>query len=145
MGKKMGTVEPVYETKNGRIADDKLAFVYGAIEKYGADKELCEQLYKYIGNIVVPFGMAMRVKPSPFDPDGWCVLLEKEENLKYRGEMFTIKVKFWKDMNTGHEFTDSDCGDFMWDLFRAYCEAHYDSFTEIFPEMKKEEENASIK
>lgn len=51
---KMGTIEPRYTDINnpicgsGVIEDDALAFIYGAINKYGAYKELVPELKEYI-------------------------------------------------------------------------------------------------
>lgn len=79
-----------------------------------------------------------KAKPSPFVNGSVCVMLSKWEEMTFRGESFVIKKYFWHDISTGHEFTDNECPDFMWDLFKAYCDRHYDSFTEIWPEMKKD-------
>lgn len=55
---KMGTIEPRYTDINnpicgsGVIEDDALAFIYGAIKKYGAYKELVPELKEYIKEIV---------------------------------------------------------------------------------------------
>lgn len=52
---KMGTVEPRYNDENvkltllnGNIQDDALAFIYGAIKKYGQYPELFSELKDYI-------------------------------------------------------------------------------------------------
>lgn len=51
---KMGTVEPEWNdekhliTKAGSIQDDALAFIYGAIKKYGQNPEFYEELKEYI-------------------------------------------------------------------------------------------------
>ena len=47
----MGTVEPKYtdlRPMQGVIEDDALAFIYGAIAKYGMHKELIPELKEYI-------------------------------------------------------------------------------------------------
>ena len=77
-----------------------------------------------------------RIKPSPIVEGGICVMLSTEKEMPFRGETFKIKQYYWHDIESGQNFTDNDCPDFMWDLFRAYCDKHYDSFTEIWPEMK---------
>ena len=52
--RKMGTVEPEWNdekhliTKAGSIQDDALAFIYGAIKKYGQNPEFYEELKEYI-------------------------------------------------------------------------------------------------
>ena len=54
--KKMGTVEPEYNdeehviTSAGSIKDNALAFIYGAIKKYGQEPELFNELKEYIIN-----------------------------------------------------------------------------------------------
>lgn len=54
----MGTVEPRYTDINnpiqgsGVIEDDTIAFIYGAIKKYGAYKELVPELKEYISEIL---------------------------------------------------------------------------------------------
>lgn len=47
----MGTVEPSYG-ENDFIADDTLAFIYGAIDKYGAYEDLVDEVCKYIVDII---------------------------------------------------------------------------------------------
>lgn len=53
---KIGTVEPRYNdekvllTSDNSIQDDALAFIYGAIKKYGHEPEYFEDLKKYIIN-----------------------------------------------------------------------------------------------
>ncbi len=55
--RKMGTVEPRYNdtkvmlTSDDCICDDDLAFIYGAIKKYGTDPEYLEDLRIYITKI----------------------------------------------------------------------------------------------
>lgn len=83
-----------------------------------------------------PYGYT-RIKESPITEGGFCVMLGKEQEMTFRGETFKITMWYWHDIETKREFTDNECPDFMWDLFRAYCEKHYDTFTEIWPEMKK--------
>ena len=52
--KKMGTVEPrfndthVFLSDDTFICDEPLAFIYGAIKKYGTDKAYLEALKEYI-------------------------------------------------------------------------------------------------
>lgn len=62
---KLGTVEPKYTDltpMGGVIEDDALAFIYGAIAKYGTcarvikDKESCEELKDYIRKRVEEVG-----------------------------------------------------------------------------------------
>lgn len=50
--KKMGTVEPIYNDGDLHIKDDAIAFIYGAIKKYGNDEELYDELRGYIGNML---------------------------------------------------------------------------------------------
>lgn len=51
---KIGTVEPRYNdvrftlTEENSIQDDALAFIYGAIKKYGHNPEYYEELKEYI-------------------------------------------------------------------------------------------------
>jgi hypothetical protein len=58
----MGTVEPIYNDikhpieGSGVIEDDTIAFIYGAIKKYGAYKELVPELKEYIKNQVKNIG-----------------------------------------------------------------------------------------
>jgi hypothetical protein len=60
--RKMGTVEPRYNdsrvmlTENDCICDDVLAFIYGAIKKYGTDKEYLEDLRVYIKEMANDIG-----------------------------------------------------------------------------------------
>ena len=55
--RKMGTVEPRYNdarvtlTSDDCICDDDLAFIYGAIKKYGTDPQYLEDLRIYIKEI----------------------------------------------------------------------------------------------
>lgn len=55
--RKMGTVEPRYNdarvtlSSDERICDDDLAFIYGAIKKYGTDPKYLEDLRIYIKEI----------------------------------------------------------------------------------------------
>lgn len=48
----MGTVEPryndLYKIQGYGITDDSLAFIYGAIKKYGSNKEELPELKAYI-------------------------------------------------------------------------------------------------
>ena len=54
----MGTVEPRWTDLNhpiegsGVIEDDTIAFIYGAIKKYGAYKELVPELKEYIKKLL---------------------------------------------------------------------------------------------
>lgn len=50
----MGTVEPIYQDDNLIIKDDTIAFIYGAIKKYGNIKESYNDLKKYISTIIQP-------------------------------------------------------------------------------------------
>lgn len=52
MEKKMETVEPVYNDGELNIKDETLAFIYGAIKKYGNDEALYDELRGYIGILV---------------------------------------------------------------------------------------------
>lgn len=60
--RKMGTVEPRYNdsrvilTENDCICDDVLAFIYGAIKKYGTDKEYLDDLRIYIKEMAKDIG-----------------------------------------------------------------------------------------
>ena len=52
---KLGTIEPKYTDLHplvGCIEDDQLAFIYGAIAKYGTHKELVPELKEYILNLL---------------------------------------------------------------------------------------------
>lgn len=48
----MGTVEPIYNDGELHIKDETLAFIYGAIKKYGNDVELYDGLKSYIARLV---------------------------------------------------------------------------------------------
>lgn len=58
----IGTVEPrwndskVVLTENEYLADDALAFIYGAIKKYGTDPKALEGLKSYIGYMATKIG-----------------------------------------------------------------------------------------
>ena len=59
---------------------------------------------------------------SPFT-GGIVDLLEREEEITFRGEKIKINRKYYKCRDTGHEFTDSELDDeMMWTVFRKYCE-----------------------
>ena len=58
----IGTIEPrwndskVVLTENERLADDTLAFIYGAIKKYGTDPKALEDLKTYISYMATRIG-----------------------------------------------------------------------------------------
>ena len=58
----IGTIEPrwndsrVVLTENERLADNALAFIYGAIKKYGTDPKALGDLKSYIGYMVTKIG-----------------------------------------------------------------------------------------
>ena len=60
--KYIGTIEPrwndskVVLTENEYLADDALAFIYGAIKKYGTDPKALEDLKSYIGYMATKIG-----------------------------------------------------------------------------------------
>ena len=59
---------------------------------------------------------------SPFT-GGIVNLLEREEEVTFRGEKIKISRKYYKCRDTGREFTDSTLDDeMMWTVFRKYCE-----------------------
>ena len=43
-------------TENERLADDTLAFIYGAIKKYGTDPKALEDLKNYISYMATRIG-----------------------------------------------------------------------------------------
>ena len=49
---KMGTVEPIYNDGELHIKDETLAFIYGAIKKYGNNEKLYDKLRGYIKILV---------------------------------------------------------------------------------------------
>jgi len=70
-------------------------------------------------------------KISPFT-GGKVVLIESESTVTFRGEKITAPRKFYRCLDTGHEFTDDKVdNDFIWAVFREYCKKHYATFTEI--------------
>lgn len=79
---------------------------------------------------------------SPFT-GGKCTLEEEETTVKYRGEYITVKRKFYRCADTGHEFTDSDLDDdFMWAVFRKWCEGkNFETFQDICPWKEEMKEN----
>lgn len=70
--------------------------------------------------------------PSPFT-GGKVFIEEKESTVKYRGMDITVKAKYYRCEDTGHEFTDSEVDtDFMWAVFRKYWENKgFEHFYEI--------------
>lgn len=55
----IGTVEPKYTDLKplvGCIEDDTLAFIYGAIAKYGSNKETFPELKEYISKMIEKIG-----------------------------------------------------------------------------------------
>lgn len=71
------------------------------------------------------------MKISPFT-GGKVVLIESESTVTFRGEKITAPRKFYRCLDTGHEFTDSNIdSDFIWAVFREYCKKHYATLTEI--------------
>lgn len=55
----MGTVEPKYTDLHPMqkvIEDDALAFIYGAIAKYGSNKETFPELKEYISKMIEKIG-----------------------------------------------------------------------------------------
>ena len=55
----MGTVEPKYtdlRPMQNVIEDDALAFIYGAIAKYGSNKETFPELKEYISKMIEHIG-----------------------------------------------------------------------------------------
>ena len=65
---------------------------------------------------------------SPFT-GGIVDLLEREEEITFRGEKIKINRKYYKCRDTGHEFTNTELDDeMMWTVFRKYCELKSLSF-----------------
>lgn len=59
---------------------------------------------------------------SPFT-GGKVELIEGETTLRFRGDSYTVKRKYYRCVDTGEEFTDAELdNDLMWALFRAYWE-----------------------
>ena len=58
----IGTIEPRWNDskfvliENEYLADDALAFIYGAIKKYGTDPKALEDLKSYIGYMATKIG-----------------------------------------------------------------------------------------
>lgn len=52
MEKTMGTIEPIYNDGDLHIKDETIAFIYGAIKKYGGDDAYSDELRGYIGILV---------------------------------------------------------------------------------------------
>ena len=68
---------------------------------------------------------------SPFT-GGLVAKKRKFTTVTFRGEEFTVEHEYYKCLDTGREFVDSKLEDnFLWAVFRAYCDKHYDTFTEI--------------
>ena len=71
------------------------------------------------------------IKVSPFT-GGKVKIVDSESTVTFRGEKITAPRKFYRCIDTGHEFTDAKLdGDFMWAVFRNYCDKKYQNFTEI--------------
>ena len=71
---------------------------------------------------------------SPFT-GGKCTLHERWMTVNYRGEDITIRAKYYRCEDTGHEFTDARLDDdTMWAVFRAWCDKQgFESFKDICP------------
>ena len=70
-------------------------------------------------------------KKSPFT-GGKVELLSKEAEVVFRGEKITVEKFYYRCTDTGHEYTDAELDDdFMWAVFRKYCEGKYPTFTDI--------------
>lgn len=52
--KRIGTVEPIYKDGDLHIRNYKLAYVYGAIKKYGNDVAYLDSLEDYIHRVLKP-------------------------------------------------------------------------------------------
>lgn len=116
-------VFPPQECFEPEDPDDKIrdAYVRGMLEM--------QETVKVVPNMISPF------------TGGEVTLEEKETEVEFRGEPIVAIQKFYRCKDTGREFTDATLeGDFMWTVFRKYCEKKgYESFQDILPDPKKEE------
>ena len=64
----IGTIEPRWNdekavlTENEKLADDALAFIYGAIKKYGTNPKALKDLKNYIKYMVTKIGTHQQVQ-----------------------------------------------------------------------------------
>ncbi len=76
---------------------------------------------------------------SPFRVNGKAILMIEPKKVTYRGMEIEAIRSFYKDIDTGLEFSTSEQdSDFMWEVFRKYCELKgFDSFEDILPPNRK--------
>lgn len=81
-------------------------------------------------------GKKVTTKISPFT-GGEVTLETKESTVTFRGTPITAERKYYKCVDTGREFSDSDLDDdFMWAVFRKYSNGR--GFDWLFKEEKDE-------
>lgn len=65
----------------------------------------------------------LNIPISPFADDDNITLQEETITVNYRNTPVTVNHQFYHSEKTGHNFTTSELDDdFMWNVFRKYCE-----------------------